>query len=122
MRYYVSQALMAFDLGVLAYFLTINTLYLVFSVIAFFSLVQHRRRWTSRALDIVMRSPATPAISVIAPAYNEEATIEQSLRSLLLLNYPKFEVVVVNDGSKDKTVEQMIKAFGLMRAPVANQQ
>jgi len=122
MRAWLSQALMLFDLGVLAYFLTINTLYLVFSVVAFFSLVQHRRRWTSRALDIVMRSPATPAISVIAPAYNEEATIEQSLRSLLLLNYPKFEVVVVNDGSKDKTVEKMIEAFGLMQAPVVYQQ
>jgi cellulose synthase/poly-beta-1,6-N-acetylglucosamine synthase-like glycosyltransferase len=122
MRHWIAQALMVFDLGVLAYFLTINTLYLVFSVIAFFVLIQHRRRWTSRALDIVMRSPATPAISVIAPAYNEEATIEQSLRSLLLLNYPQFEVVVVNDGSKDKTVETMVEAFGLMQAPVVYQQ
>ncbi len=122
MRAWVSQGLMVFDLGVLAYFLVINTLYLLFSVVAFFALIQHRRRWTSRALDVVMRSPATPAISVIAPAYNEEATIEQSLRSLLLLNYPRFEVVVVNDGSKDKTIETMVAAFGLMRAPVVYQQ
>lgn len=122
MRAWVSQGLMVFDLGVLAYFLVINTLYLLFSVVAFFALIQHRRRWTSRALDVVMRSPATPAISVIAPAYNEEATIEQSLRSLLLLNYPQFEVVVVNDGSKDKTIETMVAAFGLMRAPVVYQQ
>jgi cellulose synthase/poly-beta-1,6-N-acetylglucosamine synthase-like glycosyltransferase len=119
MRAWLSQGLMLFDLGVLAYFTVINTLYLVFSVVAFFALVQHRRRWTPRALDVVMRSPATPAISVIAPAYNEEATIEQSLRSLLLLNYPQFEVVVVNDGSKDKTIATMVAAFGLMRAPVA---
>ncbi len=118
MRAWVSQGLMVFELGVLAYFLAINTLYLLFSVVAFFSLAQHRRRWTSRALEVVMRSPATPAISVIAPAYNEEATIEQSLRSLLLLNHPQFEVVVVNDGSKDKTIEKMVEAFGLMRAPV----
>ena len=122
MRAWVSQGLMVFDLGVIAYFLAINTLYLLFSVVAFFALIQHRRRWTSRALDVVMRSPATPAISVIAPAYNEEATIEQSLRSLLLLNYPQFEVVVVNDGSKDKTIETMVAAFGLMRAPVVYQQ
>ncbi len=122
MRAWISQGLMVFDLGVLAYFLVINSLYLVFSAVAFFALVQHRRRWTSRALEVVMRSPATPAISVIAPAYNEEATIEQSLRSLLLLNYPQFEVVVVNDGSKDKTIEKMVAAFGLMRAPVAYQQ
>ncbi len=122
MRAWVSQGLMVFDLGVLAYFLVINLLYVLFSVVAFFSLVQHRRRWTSRALDVVMRSPATQGISVIAPAYNEEATIEQSLRSLLLLNYPQFEVVVVNDGSKDKTVDKLVAAFGLMRAPVVYQQ
>lgn len=122
MRAWVSQGLMVFDLGVLAYFLVINLLYLLFSVVAFFSLMQHRRRWTSRALDVVMRSPATQGISVIAPAYNEEATIEQSLRSLLLLNYPQFEVVVVNDGSKDKTIAKMVAAFGLMRAPVVYQQ
>ena len=121
-RHYASQALMVFDLGVLAYFILINLLYLAFSIIAFFSLLQHRRRWTSRALDIVMRSPATPAISVIAPAYNEEATIEQSLRSLMLLNYPKFEVVVVNDGSKENTVRKMVETFGLMKAPVVYQQ
>jgi len=118
MRAWVSQALMVFDLGVLAYFLAVNLLYLVFSIVAFFTLVQHRRRWTSRALEIVMRSPATPGISVIAPAYNEEATIEQSLRSLLLLNYPQFEVVVVNDGSKDTTIDTMVAAFALMPAPV----
>ena len=122
MRAWVSQGLMVFDLGVLAYFLVINLMYVMFSVVAFFALAQHRRRWTSRALDVVMRSPATPAISVIAPAYNEEATIEQSLRSLLLLNYPRFEVVVVNDGSKDKTIETMVKAFGLMQAPVVYEQ
>lgn len=121
-RHYASQALMLFDLGVLAYFVAINTLYLIFSIIAFFVLIQHRRRWTNRALDVVMRSPATPAISVIAPAYNEQATIEQSLRSLLLLNYPKFEVVVVNDGSKDQTIEKVVEAFGLMKAPVAYRQ
>ena len=122
MRAWVSQGLMMFDLGVLAYFLAINTLYLVFSIVAFLVLIQHRRRWTSRALDMVMRSPATPSISVIAPAYNEEATIEQSLRSLLLLNYPQFEVVVVNDGLKDKTIEKMVAAFGLMQAPVVYEQ
>jgi cellulose synthase/poly-beta-1,6-N-acetylglucosamine synthase-like glycosyltransferase len=122
MRAWVSQALMVFDLGVLAYFLVINLMYLMFSVVAFCVLLQHRRRWTPRALNVVMRSPATPAISVIAPAYNEEATIEQSLRSLLLINYPRFEVVVVNDGSKDKTIDTMVAAFGLMKAPIVYEQ
>lgn len=64
-----------------------------------------------------MRSAATPAVSVIAPAYNEEATIRESLRSLLLLHYPQFEVIVVNDGSKDGTLEELIAGFQLLQAP-----
>lgn len=112
----------AFDMSVLAYFLAINTIYLTFSVIAFFSLIDHRRRWTSRRLDVLMRSSATPAVSVIAPAHNEEATIEQSLRSLLQLNHPEFEVIVVNDGSEDGTLQKLVSAFELFRGPAAHAQ
>src|SRR5262245_33851483 len=52
-----------------------------------------------------------PMISLLVPAYNEEVTIVESLRSLLKLRYPSFEVVICNDGSKDKTVETLLKAF-----------
>ncbi len=72
---------------------------------AFFRLRQHRHRWTTRELEAVVQSPATPGVSVIAPAYNEQATIVESMRALLLLNYPQFEVICVNDGSKDDTLE-----------------
>jgi cellulose synthase/poly-beta-1,6-N-acetylglucosamine synthase-like glycosyltransferase len=100
----------------------LNGLYLLFSTVAFVKLVQHQRRWTPRELDSVLRSPATPPISLIVPAYGEEATIAESLQGLLLLNYPHYEVVVINDGSKDKTLATAIAAFGLMKAPVAYQQ
>lgn len=56
-------------------------------------------------------------ISLLAPAFNEEATIAESIRSLLSLHYPNFEVIVVNDGSKDRTLDVLIEAFGLK--PVA---
>lgn len=54
-----------------------------------------------------------PPISVIVPAYNEESTIATTIRSMLQLNYPSFEVIVVNDGSKDRTVETALREFGL---------
>lgn len=111
------QALVVFELGVLGYFLLLNTLYLTFAVVGWVRLRRHRRRWTTRELGAVMRSPATPGISIVAPAYNEEATLGESVRSLLLINYPTFEVVLVNDGSKDKTLEVAIREFGLLRAP-----
>src|SRR5262245_15712055 len=119
LRHYVIVALSAFDLGVLAYFLVLNTLYLMFAVIAFVRLRRHRRRWTSRELEAVVRSPETPGISLIVPAYNEEATIRESVRSLLLLNYPAFEVVVVNDGASDKTLEVLVSGYDMLRAPVS---
>ncbi|MFC6973455.1 glycosyltransferase family 2 protein [Halomicroarcula sp. GCM10025709] len=52
-------------------------------------------------------------MGVVVPAYNEEATIVESVRSMLSLNYPELEVVVVNDGSTDETVERLIDAFEL---------
>jgi cellulose synthase/poly-beta-1,6-N-acetylglucosamine synthase-like glycosyltransferase len=121
-RTFVIDALIAFDLAVLAYFLTVNTIYLAFTVIAFFRLRSHRRRWTTRALGGVMRSPATPGISIVAPAYNEEASLAESVRSLLLLNYPLFEVVLVNDGSKDRTLDVAVRTFDLVRAPATYEQ
>ena len=69
--------------------------------------------------------PATPLVawwrinaesmpmSILVPAYGEEATIVESVRSLLNLHYPEFEVIVINDGSKDRTLEVLIKGFDL---------
>lgn len=56
---------------------------------------------------------AAPPITLMAPAYNEALTIVESIRSLLALQYPNFEVVVVNDGSKDETLQVLIDAFEL---------
>lgn len=59
---------------------------------------------------------AAPPITLMAPAYNEALTIVESVRSLLALQYPNFEVVVVNDGSKDETLQVLIEAFELKPA------
>ncbi|HEX2559463.1 glycosyltransferase [Phenylobacterium sp.] len=56
---------------------------------------------------------AAPPITLMAPAYNEAMTIVESVRSLLSLQYPAFEVLVVNDGSKDDTLKVLIEAFEL---------
>jgi len=122
MRERLAAAVVGFEIFVLVYFIALNTLYLVFCVISFFRLREHRRRWTSRRLDAVLRSPATPGISLIAPAYNEEATVRESVRALLLLNYPDFEVIVVNDGSTDGTITALRAEFGLIAAPMAHAQ
>ncbi len=56
-----------------------------------------------------------PHVTLLVPAYNEEVTICDSIRSLLRLRYPSFEIVVCNDGSKDKTVAELLRAFHFVR-------
>jgi len=56
---------------------------------------------------------ASPPIALLAPAFNEALTIAQSVRSLLSLQYPNFEVIVINDGSKDDTLKVLVDAFDL---------
>ena len=64
--------------------------------------------------DILSRSSSfAPAISILAPAYNEQATVVASVQSFLMLNYPSFEVVVINDGSRDETLARLIQNFQL---------
>ncbi len=78
--------------------------------------VYHNELHTIRLLR---HSPYAPGISIVAPAYNEEKTIITNVYSLLSLEYPDYEVVIVNDGSKDKTLELLINEFDLVKVPYA---
>jgi cellulose synthase/poly-beta-1,6-N-acetylglucosamine synthase-like glycosyltransferase len=59
-----------------------------------------------------------PTLTLLVPAYNEEVTCIDSVRSLLRLNYPSYEVIICNDGSKDRTVEVLREAFDFVRTDV----
>jgi poly-beta-1,6-N-acetyl-D-glucosamine synthase len=59
-------------------------------------------------------SEHAPAISIIAPAYNEGATIIENVRSLLSIHYNNFEIIIVNDGSKDNSLQQLIQEYSLV--------
>jgi cellulose synthase/poly-beta-1,6-N-acetylglucosamine synthase-like glycosyltransferase len=65
------------------------------------------------ALAKVATDRAMPGVSVIMPAYNEESVIVHTTISALAQEYPRIEVVVVNDGSKDATLQVLIKHFDL---------
>ena len=67
----------------------------------------------SQNFQVLARSRFTIPVSVVLPAYNEEQVIVASVRSLLGLDYPEFEVIVVNDGSQDRTLDRIIEAFQL---------
>ena len=103
---------------ILLYCLAYNTIQIVFVGIAFHEV---RRRLRSREyedLDIVFGSPFTPPLSIIVPAYNEEKTIVETLNSLVRLKFPRMEIVVVNDGSKDGTLGKIVDHFGFRRMEI----
>ncbi len=61
----------------------------------------------------ILSSPMAPSISIIAPAYNEGLNIVDNVRSLLSSHYVNYEVIIVNDGSKDDSMERLIAAYDL---------
>lgn len=107
----------------------INVVFLVFTVVLFtiFTVmgylstrnsIHYRHKNSIGDISRTMASPLAPSITIIAPAYNEGLTIVENIRSLLSLRYVNYEVMVVNDGSKDDTLEKMIAAYDLERVPV----
>jgi cellulose synthase/poly-beta-1,6-N-acetylglucosamine synthase-like glycosyltransferase len=101
---------------ILLFFFAINSYYLVLTAAGFWRtlrVVKEVRRPDQRRL---LRSPLTPPISVLAPAFNEEANVVDNVRSLLMLDYPLFEVILVNDGSSDLTLARLVEAFDLRKS------
>src|SRR6266851_4120499 len=78
--------------------------YLVMLIIALNTSARHQHRLESHRLSWFKDAPMTPPITIIAPAHNEEASIRVAIRNLLELDYPELEVIVVNDGSEDRTL------------------
>ena len=116
---WILTVLVAANLIVFTYFVLLNGIYLWTTLYA----LTHLRRYAERvkSLDVsdILALGGAPPITILAPAYNEEATCVQAVRSLLTLQYPEYEVVVVNDGSRDRTLERLVEAYDLIPAPRA---
>src|ERR1044071_2070396 len=102
--------------GYLACLVYLTTLTVIFAALARMAVRENRDRARDAAVEafsIVRSSPFTIPVSVVAPAYNEEVCITASIQSLLALDYPQYEVIVVNDGSTDSTMKRLTQAFDL---------
>jgi len=98
------------------YFACLTPLSLFFTVVAWRAVIRSMHAQPHAAMDDAFASPLTPGISVLVPAYNEEAGIVEGVRSLVAVRYPRFEVIVVNDGSTDATLARLREEFDLVPA------
>jgi cellulose synthase/poly-beta-1,6-N-acetylglucosamine synthase-like glycosyltransferase/HEAT repeat protein len=97
------------------YMLALNAGYLLILSLSYIGIIQQKREWEIKGRAFLFKPGMLPSISIIAPAFNEELSIVESINALLSLEYPLFEVIVVNDGSADNTLERAIAFFELER-------
>src|SRR3954452_19647905 len=89
----------------LVYLLTVAGIFLLSVLVAAIEGHIRARQSRNEDFDTLKESPFTIPVSVIAPAYNEAVCITQAVRSMLALSYPEYEVIVINDGSTDATLD-----------------
>ena len=103
------------------FFIFTLVLFVLFTLMAYFSTrnsIHYRNKNSFADVSKIMASPLAPTITIIAPAYNEGLTIVENIRSLLSLQYVNYDVMVVNDGSSDDTLQKLIASYDLVKTDV----
>jgi cellulose synthase/poly-beta-1,6-N-acetylglucosamine synthase-like glycosyltransferase len=113
----VRQLLFVTDWAIFAYFVALNSSYLVLIGLAGMEFARHLRRQPFAGGDDMFRSPLTLPVSLIVPAYNEGAGIVAAVQAMTALRYPRYGIVVVDDGSTDDTFERLREQFDLVEVP-----
>jgi len=106
------------SVGVLGYFVLMQLYLLALALISAFALNKERMLERFGRIDDMLVSDVSPPVSIVLPAYNEEVGVVESVRSVAMISYPRFEIVVVNDGSTDGTLQKLIDTFNLVPVPL----
>lgn len=115
------EFLLAYSTFAVYYVIAITLIYYVIFSLSIRNTFALKRGIHYNRMHKLSGSRHVPSVSLLVPAYNEELTIIENVRSLLSLNYPEYEVIVINDGSKDHTFDIMIEHFQLKRInPILN--
>ena len=106
-----------FNFLILFFAIFVMLSYIVLAAVSAVHLKAYLKRNRFVNYNALLALDSAPRVSLIAPAYNEGKTIEENVRSLLSINYNNFDVIVVNDGSKDDSIPVLKKAFDLVEKP-----
>ncbi|MBW4360082.1 glycosyltransferase family 2 protein [Flavobacterium taihuense] len=89
--------------------------YIILALLSYYAIKKYLNTKHYIPNNVIIKSNYIPGVSVVAPAFNEGATVVNNVKSLLSLTYPKYEVVLVNDGSTDDTLQKLINEFDLVK-------
>ena len=104
-----------FNIFFLIFGSTLFISYIIIGTLSSFELSFYAKRNKFFNFNSVSEYKLLPSISIIAPCYNEEKSIVENIRSLLSLQYPDVEVIIINDGSSDKSLPLMINHYELVK-------
>lgn len=112
----------AFTFGVFAYSVVILGMYIFIGLYSIGETRKYIRKSSFAEFKLLASSEYAPSLSILAPAYNEGATIIENVRSLLSIYYNNFEVIIINDGSKDDSLQKLIDVYDLEVVPYYSEQ
>lgn len=110
---YIRAVIKFFNYFCMAFTVLLSLIYIVQMVLSLIKVRKDSKEMRSNDYERYMYSDNLLPISLLIPAYNEEENVVQNIKSLMKMDYPNFEIVVVNDGSTDRTHDKIIKAFDL---------
>lgn len=110
---YIRTVISFFNYFCMAFTVLLSVIYILQMIMSFIKVRKDSKSLLSNDYERYMYSDNLLPISLLIPAYNEEENVVQNIKSLLKMDYPNFEIIVVNDGSNDKTHEKIVEAFNL---------
>lgn len=115
LRAIMTNMILGYNNFALYYLIFINIFNTMLILLALRGIKKYRYKLQNWPYYQMIASIYVPPVSILVPCYNEEKTIVDNIESLLSIEYNKFEIIVINDGSNDNTLDTLRKAFDLKR-------